>query len=209
MKEVYLASQQNAEEEDCDEPEPEAAGRACSSRPRGSAAAAGGGTASRTPPPALEGTPRDPKRPRQFWVGSWRLYSGARGVGGAQTRKRRVSRVQGMPSWQHDVGPVRWICLVCRILRGGLDQFWCPAMAGNAGVAGFPPSIGLQYLPFAVPLTCTRENSLWRFHHRPLKCPCRETAPSPLYAGISSKFVHHPRPGYPLQVTARGFARGL
>ena len=50
MKEVYLASQQNAEEEDCDEPEPEAAGRACSSRPRGSAAAAGGGTASRTPP---------------------------------------------------------------------------------------------------------------------------------------------------------------
>ena len=36
----------------------------CSSRPRGSAAAAGGGTAPRTPPPALEGTPRDPKHPR-------------------------------------------------------------------------------------------------------------------------------------------------
>ena len=63
MKEVYLASQQNAEEEDCDEPEPEAAGRACSSRPRGSAAAAGGGTAPRTPPlrwRGPQGTRNDP-----------------------------------------------------------------------------------------------------------------------------------------------------
>ena len=97
MKEVYLASQQNAEEEDCDEPEPEAAGRACSSRPRGSAAAAGGGTASRTPPPALEGTPRDPKHPRQSWVGGRGLYSGAGGLGGPQTRTRRVSRGLGQP----------------------------------------------------------------------------------------------------------------
>ena len=35
-----------------------------SSRPRGSAAAAGGETPPRTPPPALKGAPRDPKRPR-------------------------------------------------------------------------------------------------------------------------------------------------
>ena len=63
MKEVYLASQQNAEEEDCDEPEPEAAGRACSSRPRGSAAAAGGGTAPRTPPPCAGGDPKGPETP--------------------------------------------------------------------------------------------------------------------------------------------------
>jgi hypothetical protein len=39
-------------------------------------------------------TPRDPKHPRQFWVGSWVLYSGARGAGGVQTRIRRVSRVR-------------------------------------------------------------------------------------------------------------------
>ena len=47
---------------------------------------------------ALEATPRDPKHPRQFWVGGWGLYSGAGGPGGVQTRKRRISRVRVMPA---------------------------------------------------------------------------------------------------------------
>ena len=47
------------------------------------------------PPPAPDGTPSNPKRPRQFWVGGWGLYSGARGAGGVQTRKRRISRGLG------------------------------------------------------------------------------------------------------------------
>ena len=53
------------------------------------------------PPPALEGTPRDPKRPRQLWVGGWELssYPGAWRPGGAQTRKRRVSRVRCYPPY--------------------------------------------------------------------------------------------------------------
>ena len=45
-----------------------------SSRPRGSAAAAGGETPPRTPPPCAGW---NPKRPREFWVGGWGLYSGA------------------------------------------------------------------------------------------------------------------------------------
>ena len=72
-----------------------------SSKPRGPAAAAGGRTSPRTPPPAPDGTPRNPKRPRQFWVGGWGLYSGARGAGGVQTRTRRVSRVRTPTSHSH------------------------------------------------------------------------------------------------------------
>ena len=39
--------------------------------------------------------PRNPKRPREFWVGNWGLYPGAGGAGGARTRKRRISRGLG------------------------------------------------------------------------------------------------------------------
>ena len=42
--------------------------------------------------PGSDPAPRDPKRPREFWVGGRGLYSGAGGPGGAQTRTRRVSR---------------------------------------------------------------------------------------------------------------------
>ena len=45
--------------------------------------------------PGSDPAPRDPKRPREFWVGGRGLYSGAGGPGGAQTRTRRVSRVRG------------------------------------------------------------------------------------------------------------------
>ena len=70
------------------------------------------------PPPAPDGTPgnpkRDPKRPRQFWVGGWGLYSGAGGVGGVQTRKRRISRVRVLSA--PGVPMAREMCAPCAVL---------------------------------------------------------------------------------------------
>jgi len=42
-------------------------------------------------PPAPGGTPGNPKRPQNFGVGGWGLYSGAGGAGGPKTRTRRIA----------------------------------------------------------------------------------------------------------------------
>ena len=71
----------------------------------GPAAAASGRTSPRNPPCAGRdpgGTPGNPKRPQNFGVGGWGLYSGAGGAGGPKTRTRRIS---------HGLGPAMRISL--------------------------------------------------------------------------------------------------
>ena len=64
----------------------------CSSRPRGSAAAAGGGTAPRNPPLRWRGPQGTRNDPDNFGSAAGGFTPALGGVGGAQTRTRRVSR---------------------------------------------------------------------------------------------------------------------
>ena len=86
-----------------------------------------------------DGTPMNPKRPREFWVGSWglylrallQLYSGAGGAGGARTRKRRISRVRGNRGAGHLRATKRWAVANSASLGFSCPGFSCPQGTHN------------------------------------------------------------------------------
>ena len=75
--------------------------------------------------------PRNPKRPREFWVGNWGLYPGAGGAGGARTRKRRISRVRGNRGAEHLRATKRWAVANSASLGFSCPGFSCPQGTHN------------------------------------------------------------------------------
>ena len=85
--------------------------------------------------PGPDRTPMNPKRPREFWVGSWgaslRRRGGTGGAGGARTRKRRISRVRGNRGAGHLRATKRWAVANSASLGFSCPGFSCPQGTHN------------------------------------------------------------------------------